>query len=97
MAQDDRDVIHVIDEYGNKCTIPATREIIEKYEFDIDWYLANGYYLAEDVYKEIEQTGEVFKRTRNGDFDDFDLLSDKAQKLIMKYWAPEDWAKYRNR
>lgn len=97
MTKDDRSIIHVIDEQGNKCTVHSSEKLGGKYQFDVDWYLANGYSLAEDVFMEIEQTGEIIKQTLNGDFDDFDLLSDKAQKHIMKHWTPDIWAKYRHR
>ncbi|MCM1139340.1 MAG: hypothetical protein NC453_12290 [Muribaculum sp.] len=96
MTRDDKNVLHVIDQQGNKCVIPFVENVDAKYRFDIDWYLANGYKRAEDVFMEIEQTGEVFKQTLNGDFEDFELLSDKTKKQIMRYWPQDVWDKYRD-
>lgn len=56
--------IHLINEFGDKKVVESA--VLEKeqkrlnestnstYSLDVDWYLANGYSLAEDVFKRIE-------------------------------------------
>ena len=56
--------LHLINEIGDKITVEAKdfenhkKNLNEttktNYHIDVDWYLANGYSLAEDMFRRIE-------------------------------------------
>ncbi len=58
------DKLHLINEIGDKITVEAKdfenkkKQLNEttnsNYHIDVDWYLANGYSLAEDMFRRIE-------------------------------------------
>ena len=59
--------VHLINEVGHRievesCAI-ADDELLNEnkysnYEIDVEWYLANGYSLAEDVFRRIERENQ---------------------------------------
>lgn len=47
MTNHDKDVLHVINEYGNKLTISFSEHVEGNYQIDDEWYRIHGYFSKE--------------------------------------------------